>query len=89
MRETTKIGKGRPVSLLPEATGAMSAHRTRDLWEQAWAKNPEYHDLVFPSRAGTPPDQGNVNRQQFKKLLKKAGLLPMRPYDIRHAFATL
>jgi len=61
----------------------------RDLWEQAWAKNPEYRDLVFPSRAGTPLDHGNVNRQQFKKLLKKAGLLPMRPYDIRHSFATL
>ena len=98
MRETTKTGKGRPVSLLREATAAMSAHRTRyleelvryrDLWEQAWAKNPEYRDLVFPSRAGTPLDHGNVNRQQFKKLLKKAGLLPMRPYDIRHSFATL
>jgi integrase len=30
-----------------------------------------------------------VNRQQFKKLLRKAGLPPMRPYDIRHSFATL
>ena len=30
-----------------------------------------------------------MNRQQFKKLLKKAGLPPMRPYDIRHSFATL
>ena len=98
MRETTKTGKGRPVSLLPEATAAMSSHRThyleelvryRDLWEEAWAKNPEYRDLVFPSRAGTPLDHGNVNRQQFKKLLRKAGLPPMRPYDIRHTFATL
>jgi integrase len=98
MRETTKTGKGRPVSLLPEATAAMSSHRThyleelvryRDLWEEAWAKNPEYRDLVFPSRAGTPLDHGNVNRQQFKMLLRKAGLPPMRPYDIRHSFATL
>ena len=98
MRETTKTGKGRPVSLLPEATAALSAHRTRyleelvryrALWEAAWAKNPEYRDLVFPSKAGTPLDHGNVNRQQFKKLLRKAGLPPMRPYDIRHSFATL
>ena len=98
MRETTKTGKGRPVSLLPEATAALSAHRTRyleelvkyrTLWEAAWSKNPEYRDLVFPSRAGTPLDHGNVNRQQFKKLLRKAGLPPMRPYDIRHSFATL
>jgi integrase len=84
MRETTKTGKGRPVSLLPEATAAMSAHRMRYLEELV-----RYRDLVFPSRAGTPLDHGNVNRQQFKKLLKKAGLLPMRPYDIRHSFATL
>jgi hypothetical protein len=44
MRETTKTGKGRPVSLLPEATAAMSSHRTRyleelvryrGLWEEA------------------------------------------------------
>ena len=33
MRETTKTGKGRPVSLLPEATAALSAHRTRYLEE--------------------------------------------------------
>jgi integrase len=98
MRETTKTGKGRPVSLLPEATAPLSAHRTRYLeelvkyrilWEASWSKNPHYRDLVFPSRAGTPLDHGNVNRQQFKKLLRKAGLPPMRPYDIRHSFATL
>jgi integrase len=98
MRETTKTGKARPVSLLPEATVALSAHRTRyleelvryrALWEAAWVKNPEYRDLVFPSKAGTPLDHSNVNRQQFKRLLKKAALPPMRPYDIRHSFATL
>jgi integrase len=98
MRETSKTGKGRPVSLLPEATVALSVHRTRyleelvryrALWEAAWAKNPEYRDLVFPSKAGTPLDHGNVNRQQFKRLLKKAALPSMRPNDIRHSFATL
>ena len=84
--------------LLPEATAAMISHRTRyleelvrcrHLWEEAWAKNPECRDLVFPSRAGTPLDHGNANRQQFKKLLRRAGLPPMRPDDIRHSFATL
>jgi integrase len=47
----------------------------------------EYRDLVFPSKARTPLDHGNVNRQQFKKLLKKVGLPPMRPYDIRHSLS--
>ena len=33
MRETTNTGKGRPVSLLPEATAALSANRGRNLEE--------------------------------------------------------
>ena len=47
----------------------------------------EYRDLIFLSKAGTPLDHGTVNRQQFKKLLKKASLPPMRPYDIRHTLS--
>ena len=47
----------------------------------------EYRDLVFPLKAGTPLEHGNVNRQQFKKLLRKLGLLPMRPYDIRRSLS--
>jgi integrase len=61
MLETTKMGKGRPVSLLPEATVALSAHRTRyleelvryrALWEAAWVKNPEYRAWSSPRRPG-------------------------------------
>ncbi len=98
MRETTKTGKGRPVSLLPEVAAALRLHRTRYLeelvhrrpvWEAVWAESPEYRDLVFPSMAGTPLDHTNVNRQHLKPLLARAGLPPMRPYDIRHSFATL
>jgi integrase len=90
--------KGRPVSLLPEAGAALAAHRARyledlvkyrPLWEAAWAKSPEYRDLVFPSKAGTPIDHAKINRQRLKPLLRKAELPPMRPYDIRHSFATL
>ena len=98
MRETTKTGKGRPVTLLPEAAAALKDHRARyleermrygTLWEAAWRENPEYRDLVFPSTAGTPIDHTNLNRQHFKPLLRRAGLPDMRPYDIRHTFATL
>jgi integrase len=98
MRETTKTGKGRPVSLLPEAAAALKAHRARyleelvkyrALWEVTWTANPKYRDLVFPSLAGTPIDHTNLNRQHFKPLIKKAGLPPMRPYELRHSFATL
>jgi integrase len=98
MRETTKVGKGRPVTLLPEAAAALRAHRARyleerlrhaPLWEAAWEEEPKFRDLVFPSLAGTPISHNNLNKQHFKPLLKKAGLPDMRPYDLRHTFATL
>lgn len=98
MRETTKTGKGRPVTLLPAASAALKAHRGRYLeervklrpvWERNWKEHPEFRDLVFPSVAGTAIDHTNLNRQHFKPLLKRAGLPNMRPYDIRHTFATL
>jgi integrase len=31
----------------------------------------------------------NLNRRHFKPLLKIAGLPDIRPYDLRHTFATL
>lgn len=46
------------------------------------------YGLVFPARHGTPRLTSNVNRQ-FKELLKLAGLPSnIRPYNLRHAFAT-
>lgn len=98
MRETTKTGKGRPVTLLPAAAAALKTHRTRYLeeqvklrpvWERNWKEHPEFRDLVFPSVSGTAIDHNNLNRQHFKPLLKRAGLPDMRPYDLRHTFATL
>jgi integrase len=98
MRETTKTGKGRPVYLLPEAVAALKAHRLRylnekmryrEIWNAAWQKDPRYEDLVFPSTAGTPMSHNNLNRRHLKPLLERAGVPPMRPYDLRHTFATL
>jgi integrase len=98
MRETTKTSEWRPVTLLPEAASALQFHRSRYLeelvrsrpvWEAAWREEPKFRDLVFPSTAGTPILHGNLNRQHFKPLLRKAGLPDMRPYDLRHSFATL
>ncbi len=98
LRETTKTGKGRPVYLLPEAVAALKAHRFRyleerlryaEIWNAAWQKDPRYEDLVFPSTAGTPMSHNNLNRRHLKPLLSRAGIPPMRPYDLRHTFATL
>ena len=49
----------------------------------------EDHDLVFPSRTGTPMNGNNLSRRHFKPLLRRAGLLDIRLYDLRHTFATL
>lgn len=90
MRETTKTGSGRLVYLLPEVVAALKAHRKRQLEEkmayrELWSEN----GLVFPSRNGTPYSHQNLNRRHFKVILEAAGLPPIRPYDLRHTFATL
>jgi integrase len=72
MRGTTKTGKGRPVSLIPEAVTALKALKARyreelvkprPLWETAWQVEPRFRDLVFPSLAGTPIGHDNLNKQ--------------------------
>lgn len=98
MRDTTKTNRERPVALLPEAVAALKIHRVRyaeelvrrrESWNAAWEKFPKHRDLVFPSTAGTAIDHTNLNRQHFKPILRRAGLPDMRPYDLRHSFATL
>ena len=45
-------------------------------------------DLIFPSARGTFADGPNVTHR-FHRLLKNAGLPPMRFHDLRHACASL
>ncbi|MEM5775335.1 MAG: tyrosine-type recombinase/integrase, partial [Anaerolineaceae bacterium] len=45
-------------------------------------------DLVFTSQIGTPVDPRNL-QNDFKKLLKHAGLPNMRFHDLRHTSITL
>ena len=49
----------------------------------------ENHDLVFPSKTGTPMSANNLSRRPFKPRLRRAGLPDVRLYDLRHTFATL
>lgn len=47
------------------------------------------HDLVFPSKVGTPSTHSNIT-QVFKRVLKNAKLrTSLRLYDLRHSHATL
>ncbi len=48
----------------------------------------EEHDYVFCTLAGTHLRPGHVV-DEFKKLLKKAGLPAIRFHDLRHSAATL
>jgi integrase len=86
----TKTEKGRSVSLLPEAVEALKRHRKRQAEERLkYSGLWKDHDLVFPSRTGTPMRWTNLTKRNFKPLLGKAGLpQTVRFYDLRHTFAT-
>ena len=46
-------------------------------------------DLIFPSERGTPLDDGNIVRREFKPALRRAKLRQVRFHDLRHSFASL
>jgi integrase len=49
---------------------------------------PMEHDLLFRTATGAPLKQRAVKRE-FRRVLKAAGLRPIRLYDLRHTAATL
>lgn len=76
----------RTVPVPTAALAVLRVHRSLILAESAgvgW----QDHDLVFPSRVGTPIEPTNVNRW-FRDLRERAGLPWLRLHDLRHAFAT-
>lgn len=80
----------RDVALGQLGAEALRRHRTRQVEERlrsggSW----EDSDLVFPNVWGrfTPPDY--FVRQEFRRIVARAALPPMRFHDLRHTFATL
>lgn len=62
------------ITLSPATVVALRLHRKRQLEERlAKAGLWQEHDLVFPSSAGTPKSQRNLNCE-FKAAVKRAGL---------------
>ncbi len=90
--EEPKTAKGRrTVTIPPTVCTWLRAHRDAqraarehagDLWQD--------HGLVFTSETGGPLDPDNLNTRYFKPILAAAGLPEtLRPYDLRHACATI
>jgi integrase len=83
----------RAVDLPPEAVAALTRQRKLQMSEQARAGaagvpwlNP--HGLIFTASYGAPASDSTV-RTEFYRLLKAAGLPPMRLHDLRHSCATI
>lgn len=68
---------------------ALRRHFERQYDEQQFAGEKwQDNGLVFPSRLGTPYDQGALDKE-FKKLLAQANLRNIRFHDIRHTTTSL
>jgi integrase len=79
-------GSRRTVVLSALAVEALQRHRTRQiegrlLVGQLYQDN----DLVFANAFGKPLDQNSVREHSFARLLRRAGLPPMRFHALRHS----
>ncbi len=86
-----KTEKSRRAVALPDfVVDALRKHRERQ--EEVKQKAGEYwqeYDYVFCTSLGTHIHPGHDILEEFKKLLKKAGLPDIRFHDLRHSAATM
>lgn len=79
----------RSVLVAPFALEALKEHRIRQLETKLKAgSNWQEHDYVFCTLHGTHLNPNHIV-DEFKKLLKQAGLPNIRFHDLRHSAATL
>jgi integrase len=80
----------RMIPLTPRAIECLRRHRTAQLEERLRCSadwNPQ--QLVFCTTTGTAYARTNWHVQQYRPLLRRAGLPYIRPHDLRHTAATL
>jgi integrase len=87
--EVKTDSRRRQIHLSARATQALREHRKRQLEERTtrgaiWRRN----DLVFCNQIGGALRVSNF-RRDFRKLIARAGVPFIRPYDMRHTAATL
>lgn len=76
--------------LPPETVRVLQEHRRHQAAERLKAGDTyENHGLVFASLTGQPLEHRLIARRHFDKIVAATNLPPIRPYDLRHAHATL
>jgi integrase len=86
---TPKSGKARTIPLPEPSLRVLREHRQALVAERlalgpAW----EDHDLVFPSRLGSPAEPRNVLRE-FQAIVKRSGIPAARFHTLRHSCGAL
>lgn len=86
----TKSNAGRPVLLVPQLVDVLREWKEQQEEEKRLLGD-QYLDfgLIFTTTVGTPLHKQNLRIRDFKPLLKRAGLPPVRFQDLRHSTATI
>lgn len=79
----------RTMPVPPAVVAPLRLHRARQE-EQRIEAGPAWqdHDLIFPTRLGTPINPNNLARD-YNRLIELAGVPRIRIHDQRHTYATL
>ncbi len=84
-REPTKTkARRRELAMPDDVHAALSEHRKRLLSEGLRSST-----YVFPNQSGEFQSPRNFVRDSFDVVVARAGVRRLRPYDMRHTFATL
>jgi integrase len=89
--DDTKTGRSRRlIPLSDQPMTALQQHRRSQIeWRLKLGEAYQDQGLIFANEAGGFADCQNITGRHFKPILKRAGLPPLRLYDLRHSCATL